>query len=79
MSTITELEREVLALPPQEREQLAAAAWESLVNDPGAAGDPRIDAEGIDIALLRDAEIDSGAVQAISHAEFIRRTGGLDE
>jgi len=79
MSTITELEREVLALPAAEREQLAAAAWESLVSDPGAQSDPDIDPEGIDIALERDSELESGVVQAISYDEFMRRTGGGDE
>lgn len=79
MSTITELEKEVLALPPAEREQLATAAWESLVSDPGALSDPGIDPEGIDIALQRDAEIESGMIQSIGHAEFMRRTGGGDE
>lgn len=79
MSTITELEKEVLALPPTEREQLATAAWESLVSDPGALSDPRIDPEGIDIALERNAELDTGVIQSINHAEFVRRTGGGDE
>ncbi len=79
MNTITELEKEVLALSPIEREQLATAAWESLVSDPAALSDPGIDPKGIDIALQRDAEIESGAIQAISHAEFMRRTGGGDE
>jgi len=37
MSKITELEKEILALPPAERERLALAAWESLVSDPKAA------------------------------------------
>ena len=76
MSTITELEKEVLALPPAERERLATAAWESLVGDPSALSDPGIDPEGIDIALKRDAEIESGAIQSIDHAEFMKRTGG---
>lgn len=79
MSTISELEKEVLALPPTEREHLATAAWESLVTDPGALSDPRIDPEGIHIALERDAELESGAVQAITHAEFLKRTGGSNE
>ena len=43
MGTITELEKEVLALPPAEREQLATAAWESLFNDSAALSDPGID------------------------------------
>jgi len=79
MSTITELEKEVLALPPTERERLATAAWESLVSYPDALCDPRIDPEGVDIAMARDAEIESGAIQAISHAEFMARTGGNHE
>jgi len=79
MSSITDLEKEVLALPAAEREQLATAAWESLVGDPGALSDPGIDPEGIEIALQRDAELDSGAIQAIGHTEFVRRTGGSDE
>lgn len=79
MSTITELEKKVLALPPAEREQLATAAWESLVSDPNALSDPGIDPEGIDLAVQRDAELESGAIQPIGHAEFMRRTGGGDE
>jgi hypothetical protein len=79
MSTITDLEKEVLALPAAEREQVATAAWESLVSDPDALSDPGIDPEGIEIALQRDAELNSGAIQAIGHAEFIKRTGGSDE
>ncbi len=79
MSTITELEKEVLALPPAEREQLATAAWESLVSDASAVSDLSIDPEGIEIAVQRDTELESGAIQSISHAEFIKRTGGGDE
>lgn len=79
MSTITDLEKEVLALPAAEREQLATSAWESLISDPDALSDPGIDPEGIEIALQRDAELDSGAIQAIGHAEFIKRTRGSDE
>jgi hypothetical protein len=73
MSTITDLEKKVLALPAAEREQLATAAWESLVSD------PEIDPEGIEIALQRDAELVSGAIHSIGYAEFMRRTSGSDE
>ena len=76
---MTELEKEVLALPPSEREQLATAAWESLVDDPGAVSNPEIDPEGIALALERDAELESGALQSITHTEFMRQTGGSDE
>jgi len=79
MSTVFKLEKEILALSSAEREQLAALAWDSVVGDPSAAGDPGLDREGIEIAGQRDTEIESGAVQPIGHAEFLRRTGGDPE
>ncbi len=79
MSTIIELEKEIMSLPPADRERLATAAWESLVADPEAAGDRNIDPDGIQLASQRDAEIQSGKVQPIDHAEFLRRTGGTSK
>ena len=79
MNTIIELEKQILALPAAEREQLAAMAWESLVGDPSVAGNRKIDPEGIKTAAQRDAEIEAGTVQPIGHAEFLRRTGGISE
>ena len=79
MNTLVELEEKILALPAAERERLAALAWDSLVADPGAAGDRNIDPEGIEIAAQRDAEIQSGQVKPIGHAKFVRRTGGASE
>jgi hypothetical protein len=79
MRAITELEKEILALSPIERERLALVAWESLASDPDAPGNPAIDPEGIHLAAQRDAEIESGKVQPIDHAEFLRRTGGKPE
>ena len=79
MSAITELEKEILALSPAERERLAMVAWESLVSDPKAASNREIDPEGIQLAALRDAEFESGKVQPIGHAEFMRRTGKTSE
>jgi Putative addiction module component len=79
MNKVIELEKTILALPPAEREHLATLAWESLVRDPAAASDRNIDPEGVDVAAQRDADIDSGQVQAIDHAEFLRRTSGSSE
>ena len=79
MNSVIDLERRILALSPAERERLATLAWESLVRDPGAASDRNIDPEGIEIAAQRDANIESGQVQPIDHAEFLRRTGGVSE
>ncbi len=69
-SNVAELEKEALNLPPRERERLALAVWESL------EGVSAVDPEGIEIALHRNEEIESGTVQAIDHAEFMRRTNG---
>ena len=79
MSKIAELEKEILALPAIEREQIATAVWESLLSDPNAASNRKIDPEGIQLADQRDKEIQSGQVKAIDHAEFLRRTGGKTE
>jgi hypothetical protein len=79
MSTIIELEKEILALSPAERERLATIAWESLFSDPDAAGNPAIDPEGIQLAVQRNADVESGKVKPIDHAEFRKRTGGAPE
>lgn len=76
MSNLSELEREVLNLPPQQRERLVLAVWESLELSSAASADSVIDPEALEIAITRDKEIESGAVQAISYSEFMRRTGG---
>ena len=79
MSTLHELQKEALSLSPAEREQLAAIVWESLVSDPKAAGNREIDPKGVQLAAQRDAEIETGKIQSIDHAEFLRRTGGASE
>jgi putative addiction module component (TIGR02574 family) len=75
MSTVLELEKEILALTPSERERLATLVWESLADDPHGLSDRTIDPDGLELAALRDREIESGHVQPISHDEFMRRTG----
>ena len=69
MSNLAELEKEALGLSVSDREHLALAVWASLETAEG------IDPEGVNIALARDEEIESGRVQPISHAEFLLRTG----
>jgi len=76
MGNAAQLEKDVLDLPPAEREHLALVAWESLETDP--AFDPD-DPAGDELALKRDAEIESGKVKALSHGEFLRATGGTVE
>jgi hypothetical protein len=79
MHTIIELEKEILALSPAERERLATVAWESLVSDPSATGNRAIDPEGVQLASQRNADIESGNVNPIDNAEFRRRPGGASE
>ena len=79
MNTVSDLEKVILALPPAERERLATVAWDSLARNPDVAGDLDIDAEGIEVAVQRDASIETGQTQAMGHAEFLKRTGGKQE
>jgi len=79
MSTINQLEKEILALSPTDRERLATIAWESLVSDPAAEGNHAIDPEGVQLASERNADVESGTVRTIDHAEFLKRTGGTSE
>ncbi len=73
MSNVTRLEKEILALPPKERERLALAAWESLETQSDNP-DTLPDQEGITLAQQRDTELQSGSVQPLTHSEFLRRT-----
>lgn len=69
-----QIEREVLALPAEQRAHLVLTAWESLVADPVFAADRDLDPEGVKLAISRDGELESGKTKPISHEEFLRRT-----
>jgi putative addiction module component (TIGR02574 family) len=69
MSAIKEIEKTVLALPPEQRALLA----EALLNSLPPVGDELSEAEEIEEASRRDKEIETGQIQAISEAEFRRR------
>jgi hypothetical protein len=79
MNSVLDLQQQILALPPVDRERLAALTWASLAEDPSIAACPDIDPEGIELASQRDADIESGAARPIDHSEFLRRTGGKIE
>jgi len=72
MSNVTRLEKEILALPPKERERLALAAWESLETQSDNP-DTLPDQEGITLAQQRDTELQSDSVQPITRSKFLRR------
>ena len=75
MATTAELEVQLLQMPIADRARLLFKTWESLADDPQAAGDPEIDPAGLQMAMDRDAEIDSGEVAPLDDVEFRRRTG----
>lgn len=79
MSSTDQLEAQLLRLPPQDRERLAIAAWESLEQASAWLADPRTDREGIEEARVRDAAIESGKIPPLSREEFDRRTRGRGE
>ena len=69
---IDQIAPEALKLPPRERALLAASLWESI-GDPHLAVEGMSDDEAIELALQRDAEIESGAVIPLTHQELMQR------
>ena len=74
MSTLTKLQKDLLKLPANEREQLALSAWSSLGGGSDPAINASLDPQGIELAIERDQQLESGSVNAISQSEFLRRT-----
>ena len=72
---IEEIAPEALKLPPRERALLAASLWESI-GDPNDLAADLDDEEAISLALIRDAEIESGQVKALSHEDLMNRLRG---
>ena len=63
--TIDRIAPEALRLSLEDRVQLAATLWESI-EDPYSLAADRDDEAAIELALTRDAEIESGAVAPLS-------------
>lgn len=55
-------------------EQLALFAWKRLGDGSGPAVSQQLDPAGIELALQRDDELESGEEIAISSEEFLRCT-----
>lgn len=69
---IDQIAPEALRLPTNERALLAATLWESI-QDPYQLAVDLEDDEAVSLAVLRDREIESGEVAALSHEEFMKR------
>jgi hypothetical protein len=74
MSNLSKLQKDLLRLPANEREELALSAWNSLSRGSDAAINAQLDPEGVEVARERDKQLDSGSVNPISHTEFLRRS-----
>ena len=70
--SIDQIAPEALRLPTRERALLAASLWESI-EDPYVLAVDRSDEDAIVLALARDAELESGKVSPLSHAELMTR------
>lgn len=70
--SIEQIAPEALRLPMRERAFLAASLWESI-EDPYDLASERSDEEALSLAFERDAEIEAGLVQTISHSELMAR------
>lgn len=69
---INELAPQALRLSVKERALLAASLWESI-EDPYELKVDLSDDEAIDLAMVREEEIESGKVNPISHNEMMKR------
>ena len=63
--SIAEVEKEALALPQHERARLIVSLLETLPPPEAEISDEEV--------LQRDADLEAGRVEEVSHEEFIRR------
>ncbi len=70
--SIDQIAPEALKLPVKERALLAASLWES-VEDPFELAMARNDEDSISLAIERDAEIESGEIEPLSHTDLMKR------
>ena len=70
--SIEQIAAEALRLPPRERALLAESLWESLADPFRAPGDMD-DNSALDLAKERERQLESGAVQPLSHEEMMAR------
>ncbi len=66
MSNISELTKEALSLSVDDRVQLAQELWASLQSPPSGS-----EADALDLADQRDAELEDGSVTGVSHKDAI--------
>lgn len=70
--SIDQIASEALRLSPHDRAMLAQTIWESL-EAPYLTASDMSDDEAIALAKQRDAEIENGEVEPLSHTELMSR------
>lgn len=70
--SIDQIASEALKLSPHDRATLAQTIWESL-ETPYLAASEMSDDEAIALAKQRDAEIENGEVEPLSHTQLMSR------
>jgi putative addiction module component (TIGR02574 family) len=70
--SIDQIAAEALRLPPSQRAMLAESLWESLA-DPFETATAGGDEEIAALALERDRQMETGAVQPVAHEELMAR------
>lgn len=70
--SIDQIAPEALRLPAKDRALLAASLWESI-EDPFSVANELGEDAAIDLALVRDEDISSGRITAISHSDLMAR------
>lgn len=74
VNTLSKMQQDLRFLTAAEREQLALAAWNSLGDGSDPAVSQQLDPGGIELALQRDGEVESGENNAITSEKFLQRT-----
>jgi len=64
--SVSELITQALELPPRDRAELISVVFDSIDGYEGSN-----DNDLCDLAMKRDAELEQGAVKALSHDEFM--------
>jgi len=72
MASISQLTQEALSLPLDDRLQLAQRLWASLQPSPDATVEDQ-EREALDLADRRDADLESGSVEGVSHADAMAK------
>jgi len=70
--SVDQITADALRLPAKDRARLAESLWESLV-DPFEIPAESDDSEALALAVKRDAQLDKGEVQPLSHEELMAR------